>query len=118
MYSRAESPWVQAGESRACIVKHCDDYIDDETQPLCLRRFLRFARWPATYHIRAKRLNLPRAGTPTLYADMRVWLFWKVRVRVVFASRMGDVGITRDLKEQQYRKRVALSSLSNFNTQA
>lgn len=26
--------------------KHCDDYIDDETQPACLRNYLRRARSP------------------------------------------------------------------------
>lgn len=103
---------------RSWLVKHCDDYIDDETQPLCLRRFLRYQRWPATYRIRAERLRLPRAGAPPLFADYKPWFFAPSRrVRVTFASRMGDVGISFSLRPRQYGydERVWLKTLCNFS---
>lgn len=37
-----------------------------------------------------------------------------VRVRVVVASRMGDIGITTDLNSEQYQERVLLSKCSNW----
>lgn len=46
--------------------KHCDEYIDDESQPECLRQFLRYCRWPATYQFRAERLGVKK---PILFAD-------------------------------------------------
>jgi len=83
--------------------KHCDDYIDDETQPECLRAFLDYARSPAH--------GAGRDGQrPALFAD-----YQGNRVRVVMASRFGDVGITSNLRaEYGYEKRVAVSELSNF----
>lgn len=92
-------------------MRHCDTYIDDESQPYILRRFLRWHRWPATYKIRAKRLGFRE---PTLYATFRRFFLLKTPVRVVFASRMGDVGITRDPSSDQYEQRVAVSRLSEF----
>lgn len=78
---------------------HCDDYIDDETQPECLRKFLDHSR------------SILREGKrPKLFADYN-----GKRVRVVMASRFGDVGITPDLKaEYGYKKRVEVASLTNF----
>ena len=85
--------------------RHCDDYIDDETQPECLRAFLEHARSPVHGALRAD----PR---PELYADHE-----GERVRVVMASRFGDVGITTDLsREHGYSKRVDVAELSNFAT--
>jgi hypothetical protein len=83
--------------------KHCDDYIEDETQPECLRAFLDHARSPAHGALRGD----PR---PALFADYK-----GQRVRVVMASRFGDVGITSKLSaEHGYEKRVAVAVLSNF----
>lgn len=86
--------------------KHCDDYIDDETQPDCLRAFLDYARSPAhgTFRDRPK---------PALFADYK-----GERWRVVMASRFGDVGITRNLEtEYGYDLRVGVEVLSNFGEQ-
>ncbi len=83
-------------------MKHCDDYINDETAPPALRAFLRRARMPAHGML----LNEPY---PKLFAT------WKgKRCRVVMASRLGDVGITRDLNSEQYQCRVMIEELSNF----
>ncbi len=83
--------------------KHCDDYIDDADQPDCLRTFLDYARSPAHGMLR----DGPR---PKLFAN-----YEGKRVRVVMASRFGDVGITGKLSaEHGYDKRVAVDSLSNF----
>lgn len=85
-------------------MKHCDDYIDDETQPACLRAFLEHARAPAHGSLR----DTPR---PKLFADHH-----GSRVRVVMASRFGDVGITSNLDaEHGYEGRVAIEVLSNFS---
>jgi hypothetical protein len=82
---------------------HCDDYIDDETQPKCLRDFLAHARAPAHGSL----LGTPR---PPLFATYN-----GNRVRVVMASRFGDVGITRNLgREHGYDVRVDVSNLSDF----
>jgi hypothetical protein len=98
--------------------KHCDDYIDDKTQPECLRRFLRFKRWPAVYQCRARRLGVE---APKLFADWNRYPKSKKpklkRVCVVMASRFGDVGITTDLTGQTcYSHRVLICDLSNFSS--
>jgi hypothetical protein len=85
-------------------VNHCDDYIEDEAQPECLRKFIEHVRSPAHGSMR----DDPR---PQLFAD-----YEGRRVRVVFASRLGDLGITSNLKaENGYEKRVFVSDLSNFS---
>jgi len=84
--------------------KHRDDYIDDEEQPQVLRTFLDYARSPAHGATRAE----PK---PKLFAD-----YEGKRVRVVMASRFGDVGITGKLHEEYgYDSRVSVSALSNFS---
>lgn len=84
--------------------KHCDDYIDDETQPECLRKFLDYARSPAHGSLRD-------GLKPTLFAN-----YHGQRVRVTMASRLGDVGINSKLHEQYgYDKRVAVSDLTDFS---
>jgi hypothetical protein len=100
-------------------MKHCDDFINDESMPLCLRRFLRYHRWPATYRIRAARLGVKR---PTLYATLThgnfLFSVWRKpqRVRVVMASRLGDVGVTEVLTEsRKYTMRAHVTRLSNFS---
>lgn len=88
--------------------KHCDEYIDDKTQPLCLRRFLRYHRWPASYEIKAEKIEVKR---PKLFAKHED----KV-VQVVMASRMGDVGITENLEiKNGYTRRVYVEKLSGFS---
>lgn len=87
--------------------KHCDDYIDDETQPQCLRAFLDYARSPAHGTFR-------EGEKPRLFAD-----YEGKRVRVVMASRFGDVGITRSLPaEYGYDQRVSVADLTNFGVSA
>jgi hypothetical protein len=89
--------------------KHCDDYVDDETQPLCLRRFLRYKRWPAIYQIKARAMKIK---IPTLFAN-----YQGKRIRVVMASRFGDVGITEDLEaDHGYSIRVMVEELTDFST--
>jgi len=93
--------------------KHCDDYIEDADQPKCLRSFLRYCRWPAHIQLRAERLGIKK---PPLFADWQRYKGKKKRVRVVMASRFGDVGITRDFKaESGYDWRVPVEMLSNFS---
>lgn len=84
-------------------MKHCDNFIDDESAPAPLRAFLGRARSPA--HGR-----LSNEPFPKLFADHA-----GARVRVVMASRLGDVGITGDLQaDHGYQKRVAVEELVNF----
>lgn len=83
--------------------KHCDDYIDDECAPVALRRYLERARSPGHG-------LLSLVPFPTLFADHD-----GKRVRVVMASRFGDVGITALLdKDCGYALRVMVEDLSNF----
>lgn len=97
--------------------KHCDDYINDETAPECLRTFLAHGRAPAH--------GSGLGPKPPLFAT------WKEldgpggrkgktrRVRVVMASRMGDVGITKNLDaEHGYDWRVSVSELTDFSSTA
>ncbi len=103
--------------------KHCDDYIDDPSQPECLRRYLGWARLPASckyppkdpayerYISEELRPHIWRGPPPTLFADHE-----GKRVRIVMASRFGGVGITTDLKaDHGYSERVAVEALSNFS---
>jgi len=85
--------------------RHCDDYIDDPSQPECLRTFLDYARSPAHG---ATLLS----EKPALFATHE-----GERVRVNMASRFGDVGITTVLHaEYGYEKRVSVACLSEFST--
>jgi len=87
--------------------KHCDDYIQDYHFPDCLRWFLFINRLPATEKMLAYSVGVK----PTLFA-----FYGRKRVRVVMASRLGDVGITEDLKaEHGYRKRVLVKNLWGFS---
>lgn len=90
--------------------KHCDEYIEDYEQPDCLRWFLLIERLPASLKFLADRMGV---GSPRLFADHD-----GRRVRVVMASRMGDVGITPRLDVQtDYVQRVPVAALSNFNSE-
>ena len=93
--------------------KHCDDYIDDESADGFLRDFLYFHRLPAVD--RGKLESDDRYMVPRLFADYTDSGITK-RVRVVMASRFGDVGITPDLKASHgYVARVAVDQLTNFS---
>lgn len=84
-------------------MKHCDDYIDDESAPAVLSAYLQRARSPGHGLLSSEPF-------PRLFAD-----YEGARVRVVMASRLGDVGITDDLEaDTTYQKRVAVEDLSNF----
>ena len=90
-------------------MKHCDDYIDDYAQPECLRWFLFIMRLPAV----TKCLAISQGCNPKLFATYK-----GNRVRVVMASRLGDVGITENLSaENGYSKRVYVEELDWFNNE-
>jgi hypothetical protein len=97
-------------------MKHCDDYIEDPTAPAPLRKFLEHARSPGHGHSRPK-------PHPTLFATYNGddWLGIRKgdRVRVVMASRMGDVGITKDLEASHgYQVRCNVDVLADFSEAA
>jgi hypothetical protein len=103
--------------------RHCDDFIEDPAQPECLRGFLAYHRLPAAakyptgdadYDAKMEaHLGCPmwRDPVPVLFAS-----YVGRRVRVVMASRFGDVGITTHFDaEHSYDQRVAVENLSNFS---
>lgn len=96
--------------------RHCDDYITDPTSPECLRRFLERARSPAHGHN-------SRDPFPKLFATYNGDTEWRGyakgdRLRVVMASRMGDVGVTKRFDaEHGYDARFAVESLTDFSEQ-
>jgi hypothetical protein len=86
---------------------HCDRYISRYGEPNCLRWYLFFNRLSATDK------GLCRSNgveDPKLWAQHEgAW------VRVVMASRFGDVGITSNLDaEHGYDDRVAVEDLTDF----
>ena len=86
--------------------KHCDDYIHDLSAPGALRWFLFVHRLPAVDQILCRAHDVK----PVLFAD-----YQGRRVRVVMASRLGDVGVTEDLTvENGYQRRVGVEELTNF----
>lgn len=96
--------------------KHCDEYIDDEAAPACVRAYLARAREPG---------HGMRGGEPfpKLFATYNGAAWNGVspgdRVRVVMASRMGDVGVTNNLEaEHGYTTRCFVSDLSDFSAEA
>jgi hypothetical protein len=93
--------------TEADMHRHCDEYIDDPSTPDCVRAFLEHARAPA------HGANLP-GGRPALFAKLA-----GVPVRIVMASRLGDVGITENLAaERGYSARVWLDELTDFSIAA
>lgn len=99
--------------------KHCDDYIDDSAAPAPLRAFLKVVRSPAGPGL---------GGIPPLFADSRrdfaarddAGVVAKItagqRVRVVSASKFGDVGITPVLEnDRAHWARAAVHELENFS---
>lgn len=86
---------------------HCDDAIHHHDLPQCLRYFLLVQRLPAVDGCLITAVN----GSPKCFATHK-----GKRVRLVMASRFGDVGITRKLDaENGYDKRVGLHELSDFS---
>ena len=111
--------------------KHCDDYITDLEAPACLRAFLEFNRRPAidkigdspTLFATLKRDTSYTESTPIPSPPPFVWAMVHdtvtipagSRVRVVMASRFGDVGITPNLEEVHgYVARVSVEDLTDF----
>lgn len=86
--------------------EHCDEVVDDYQAPDALRWFIFINRLPAVLKVLAKNMGTE----PVLFAKYKGKL-----VRVVMASRFGDVGITSDLSaERGYEERVMLSQLTDF----
>lgn len=86
------------------VTRHCDDYIDDPSTPDPLRKYLARARMPGHGMLVADEY-------PRLFANHK-----GKRVRVVMASRFGDVGITSKLKnELGYETRVTIDQLDAFS---
>ncbi len=86
---------------------HCDDLIHEPTLPMCARYFLLVHRLPAIDGT----VITAYKGSPVCFAN-----YQGQRVRLVMASRFGDVGITRNLKaENGYELRVSMDDLSDFS---
>jgi hypothetical protein len=87
--------------------KHCDDYLP-YNNPECLVWWILIERLPAWARLMAHRKNV----NPACFATHK-----GKRVRLVMASRMGDVGITTVLgnKEGPYETRVWLDELTDFS---
>jgi hypothetical protein len=87
--------------------KHCDAYVENPLFSAAARWFIFVNRLPASLRILAQ----PHITDPKLFADYK-----GKRVRVVMASRFGDLGITHDLTaEHGYELRVAVDELDNFS---
>ena len=85
---------------------HCDDAITDYELPDCIRYYLLINRLPATEKIPV----VAMVGEPKCFATYK-----NKRVRLVMASRMGDIGITEKLDtENGYDERVSIDELSDF----
>ena len=91
--------------------KHCDDYIDDPTQPEVLRKFLERARSPA--HGMMLKEPFPKLFAVYNGVDWR-GVAKGDRVRIVMASRLGDVGITNNLDAEHYMARCFVDQLTDF----
>lgn len=97
------------------LFRHCDSYIRDKTQSVCLRRFLLYSRIPALWQ--AKHWKW---GEPVLFATLKTSGATSIepgtRVKITMASRFGDVGITTDLSSKSgYQARVPLEWLVDFS---
>lgn len=90
--------------------RHCDDFIHEHMLPICLRYWLLVNRLPAI----DKCVIVEAMGEPKCFAT------WKgtKRVRMVMASRFGDIGITTKLNSNKgYDIRVPIDHLSNFSSE-
>lgn len=89
--------------------KHCDDYIHDLAAPRCLRFWLLVNRLPAVDAALCRESDV----NPRLFAN-----YDGKRVRLVMASRLGDVGITSKLDaEYGYQTRVSVADLADFGVE-
>lgn len=106
---------------------HCDDMLENDSLMQCVREFLEIARAIAVMRTRPYPplfANVNRNVTMSEYLG-----YWKndepkirehilprgARVRVVMASRFGDVGITDNLEaENGYGARVFIPELYDF----
>lgn len=80
---------------------HCDDLWEAKTLPPCVQSYLDTARAPAH----------GQGIAPPLFATHD-----GKRVKIVMASRFGDVGITENLSAKNgYSKRVFLPDLADFS---
>ena len=87
-------------------MRHCDEYISDPTTPSALKNYLEVARAPA---MNKYKLSI-KLGHPQCFATYN-----GQKVKLVMASRLGDVGISYDLTaERGYDKRIYLDDLSDF----
>jgi hypothetical protein len=90
--------------------KHCDSYVDNPRGNSAARWFIFVNRLPASLRILAQ----PYIKDPKLFAD-----YQGKRVRVVMASRLGNLGITYDLTaDYGYKRRVLVDELTNFSGEA
>jgi hypothetical protein len=90
--------------------KHCDAYVDKPFGSSAARWFIFVNRLPASLRILAQ----PYITDPKLFAD-----YQGKRVRVVMASRLGDLGITHNLAaDYGYERRVVVDELANFSGEA
>lgn len=86
---------------------HCDNYIDAYDVPNCLRYYLLVNRLPAVDILTVKEA----VGEPKCFATYK-----GKRVRLVMASRLGDVGINHRLNtDHGYSERVLIKELSEFS---
>lgn len=100
-------------------MRHCDDFINDPSAPLALRWFLFVNRLSAVDRLLLKEVVPSEYSAPRLFADRIAPNNAGRRpiVRVVMASRFGDVGITKQLDcEYGYSERVAVEELTNFRS--
>jgi hypothetical protein len=89
--------------------RHCDEVIEDPDAPHCLRWFLLVNRLPAVDQLVLEEA-LGQAKLPKLFARHN-----GRPVRVVMASRFGDVGISTDLSRPNgYQQRVGVDELTDF----
>lgn len=100
--------WRKEPRVKAQEFKHCDDYIDDESQPQVLRTFLEWHRSPASTMMKRREAGqIP----PKLFAS-----FKGERYRVTMASTLGDVGISRHHQQEYgYHARMPVEWLTDFS---
>jgi hypothetical protein len=87
--------------------RHCDSYINSFDAPNALKWFLFFNRLPAMDKGLCRDNGID---------DPKLWAQYEDKwIRVVMASRMGDVGITSNLDaDHGYDSRVSVEDLTGF----
>lgn len=89
---------------------HIDDFIDDAYPPKSMN--IRYARW-VLFQFRLS-AHLQYTFEPFI-SEFKLYATYKDdRVRVVGASCMGDVWITRNFDSEQYTDRVGVDDLTEF----